>query len=82
MRYKVLLGLSLALLSNPLFAQWKKINDLDYTWGPFKIYNISLFTENGEYTPESRPLMLTLNPLMAVILPSQSPARGQILVFL
>lgn len=60
MRYKVLLGLSLALLSNPLFAQWKKINDLDYTWGPFKIYNISLFTENGEYTPESRPLMLTL----------------------
>lgn len=48
-------------LFNPLaMATWKKINDVDYIWGPFKIYNISLFTETGDYTNDTRPLMLTL----------------------
>ncbi len=60
MRYKALLSFFFALVSGAAVAKWEKINDIDYTWGPFKIYNISLFSETGEYTQESRPLMLTL----------------------
>lgn len=60
MRYKVLFTFLLALFSSSATAQWEKINDLDYTWGPFKIYNITLFTESGEYFPHIRPLMLSL----------------------
>ena len=44
MRYKALFTLLFTLLSGNALSDWKKINDLDYTWGPFKIYNISLFT--------------------------------------
>lgn len=60
MRYKVLFTLLFSVFSHTTFANWEKINDLDYTWGPFKIYNITLFTENGEYQPQTRPLMLSL----------------------
>lgn len=60
MRYKALFTLLFTLLSGNALSDWKKINDLDYTWGPFKIYNISLFTETGEYQPNIRPLMLSL----------------------
>lgn len=60
MRYKVLFTLLFSVLSQSTFANWEKINDLDYTWGPFKIYNITLFTESGEYQPQTRPLMLSL----------------------
>ena len=48
------------LLSSTLSAQWIKIKDVDYVWGPFKIYNISLFSETGEYDLNTRPVMLTL----------------------
>lgn len=44
----------------PIAAQWAKISDADYVWGPFKIYNIALFSENGGYSEGMRPLMLTL----------------------
>ncbi|AKO45374.1 hypothetical protein [[Haemophilus] ducreyi] len=60
MHYKGLLILGLAMLSSTAIAKWQKINDVDYTWGPFKICNISLFTETGEYKPQERPIMLTL----------------------
>ena len=60
MRYKALFTLLFTLLSGNALSDWKKINDLDYTWGPFKIYNISLFTETGEYQPNIRPLMVSL----------------------
>ncbi|WP_314879116.1 hypothetical protein [Haemophilus parahaemolyticus] len=60
MRYKALFTLLFTLLSGNALSDWKKINDLDYTWGPFKIYNISLFTETGEYHPNIRPLMVSL----------------------
>ena len=60
MRYKALFTLLFTLLSGNALSDWKKINDLDYTWGPLKIYNISLFTETGEYQPNIRPLMLSL----------------------
>ncbi|WP_373777056.1 pyruvate formate lyase-activating protein [Glaesserella sp.] len=58
MRY--LKFLFILLFSYPASATWQKINSVDYIWGPFKIYNLSLFSENGQYTPEMRPLMLTL----------------------
>lgn len=60
MRYLALLPVMVLLLSQPAIATWKKINDVDYIWGPFKIYNISLFSETGEYVEKTRPLMLTL----------------------
>ncbi|MDG6281920.1 pyruvate formate lyase-activating protein [Glaesserella parasuis] len=52
--------ISTLLFNSSLSAKWLKINDVDYIWGPFKIYNISLFSETGSYTNSTRPLMLTL----------------------
>lgn len=60
MRYSTLFSAVLMFFSNVVSAEWHKINDVDYIWGPFKIYNLSLFSETGEYTPDTRPLMLTL----------------------
>ncbi|MGX2957223.1 hypothetical protein ACWIW6_00195 [Ursidibacter sp. B-7004-1] len=48
------------LLSATASAQWIKIKDADYVWGPFKIYNISLFSETGKYELNTRPVMLSL----------------------
>ncbi|MBV6524711.1 pyruvate formate lyase-activating protein [Ursidibacter maritimus] len=48
------------LLSATASAQWIKIKDADYVWGPFKIYNISLFSETGKYELDTRPVMLSL----------------------
>ncbi|MGX2973773.1 pyruvate formate lyase-activating protein [Ursidibacter arcticus] len=48
------------LLSATASAQWLKIKDADYVWGPFRIYNISLFSETGRYEQNARPIMLTL----------------------
>ncbi|TCT18315.1 hypothetical protein EDC51_10124 [Bibersteinia trehalosi] len=56
-RFFILLSVFLSAQS---VAQWLKISDADYIWGPFKIYNIALFSEDGGYVEGSRPLMLTL----------------------
>lgn len=58
--HRLVLLLMLTFFSSSIFAQWVKINDADYVWGPFEIYNLSLFSENGEYAQGMRPLMLTL----------------------
>ncbi|QIM67078.1 dihydroorotate dehydrogenase [Mannheimia granulomatis] len=60
MRYKVVFSMLLSLFVGTANANWTKINEVDYTWGPFNIYNITLFTEKGIYTEGTRPLMLTL----------------------
>lgn len=60
MRYPSLFALLFGFLSSYATAQWQKISDTDYIWGPFKIYNISLFSETGDYQPNQRPLMLSL----------------------
>lgn len=60
MRYLSLCLALLFLITTPVFANWQKISEADYIWGPFKIYNLSLFTETGEYQVGTRPLMLTL----------------------
>lgn len=54
------LALILSFSIPSAFAQWIKINEADYIWGPFKIYTISLFSEQGEYREGIRPLMLSL----------------------
>lgn len=59
--YSILFGLFAFIHSNETVAQWKKVNDVDYIWGPFKIYNISLFTEDGEYREHTRPILLSFN---------------------
>ncbi len=60
MRRFIFLSLFSSLFISAVQANWQKINDVDYVWGPFKIYNISLFSETGEYIENTRPLMLTL----------------------
>lgn len=60
MRYKAVFLTLFSLFVGTANATWKKINDVNYTWGPFNIYHITLFTETGSYTEGTRPLMLTL----------------------
>lgn len=58
--YRFLSLFLFALFAMPLSAQWQKINDVDYVWGPFKIYTLSLYSESGQYQTGQRPLMLSL----------------------
>lgn len=60
MRYKAVFLTLFSLFLGTANATWKKINDVNYTWGPFNIYHITLFTETGRYDEGTRPLMLTL----------------------
>lgn len=41
-------------------ADWKQVGKAEYNWGPFHIYTVSLFTEDGSYSSEQRPLMLRI----------------------
>ncbi|QLB21656.1 hypothetical protein A6B43_06020 [Vespertiliibacter pulmonis] len=66
MRYFNLFFISIVLFPLAVSANWKKINDIDYVWGPFTIYNLSLFSETGEYQKETRPVMLTLKYMKPV----------------
>ncbi|MFC0324013.1 hypothetical protein ACFFHT_10695 [Gallibacterium melopsittaci] len=51
----------LLLLYTPFsFADWQQVGKAEYNWGPFHIYTVSLFTENGTYSSEQRPLMLRI----------------------
>lgn len=58
MRYLLFIFVIFFSLSSS--ANWIKISDEDYVWGPFKIYNLSLFSEDGSYISGQRPLMLSL----------------------
>ncbi|MGV6988869.1 chalcone isomerase family protein [Testudinibacter sp. P80/BLE/0925] len=58
---KIATPLFLLLFSKLASATWLPVGTVDYTWGPFHIYTITLYSENGEYQPNQRPLMLTLN---------------------
>ncbi|OBX05316.1 hypothetical protein QV08_11850 [Gallibacterium salpingitidis] len=54
--------LSLLLLFYTPFAaaDWKQVGKAEYNWGPFHIYTVSLFTEDGSYSSGQRPLMLRI----------------------
>lgn len=60
MRHFIFVFVLSLFFSQTSLATWQKINDVDYIWGPFKIYNISLFSETGDYSDKTRPLMLAL----------------------
>lgn len=60
MNYKTVFPMLFFLFLGTANANWIKISDVDYTWGAFNIYHISLFTETGKYVEGTRPLMLTL----------------------
>lgn len=66
MRYLSTLAVALLAFSGTVSAQWKKINDVDYVWGPFTIYNLSLFSETGDYAENTRPVMLSLKYMKPV----------------
>ncbi|MBV7387990.1 chalcone isomerase family protein [Pasteurellaceae bacterium TAE3-ERU1] len=58
--FKPLLFCALLGLGQSAFAQWIPLGTVDYKWGPFHIYTITLFSEDGQYKTGQRPLMLTL----------------------
>ena len=53
-------SLLLLLYTTTANADWKQVGKAEYNWGPFHIYTVSLFTENGTYSSEQRPLMLRI----------------------
>ncbi|KGQ27438.1 hypothetical protein [Gallibacterium anatis] len=53
-------SLLLLLCAATANADWKQVGKAEYNWGPFHIYTVSLFTENGTYSSEQRPLMLRI----------------------
>lgn len=59
----IIISLLLLISGKVAFATWLPVGTVDYTWGPFHIYTITLYSETGQYHPHSnqRPLMLTLN---------------------
>ena len=59
MKLKSLLLSILCLFPTALFAQWINIGKADYNWGPFHVYSLFLYTENGQYQENERPLMLS-----------------------
>ncbi|MFC0308329.1 hypothetical protein ACFFHK_01230 [Gallibacterium trehalosifermentans] len=54
------LGLILSLYVPFSSANWQQVGKAEYNWGPFHIYTVSLFTENGTYNSEQRPLLLRI----------------------
>lgn len=59
MKFKALFVSLLFSLPLSLSATWKPLGQADYTWGPFQVYRLSLFTEDGKYQEDQRPLMLS-----------------------
>ncbi|QLB12827.1 chalcone isomerase-like protein [Bisgaardia hudsonensis] len=49
----------ISLLSNSVLAQWEMVGNANYNWGPFDVYTMGLYTENGEYSEGDRPLLLS-----------------------
>lgn len=58
MKLKGYLFSLLCIFSTALSAQWINIGNADYNWGPFHVYTISLYSENGQYEQNQTPLML------------------------
>ena len=49
-----------ALFSTALFAQWQPVGNAEYTWGPFHVYTVGLYSETGSYEKNERPLMFSI----------------------
>ncbi len=62
MKLKFIIAAISALFSTALFAQWQPVGNAEYTWGPFHVYTVGLYSETGSYEKNERPLMfLRLN---------------------
>lgn len=59
MKMKSFFVAMMALFSAAPFAHWQPIGNAEYTWGPFHVYTIGLFSETGIYQEKERPLMLS-----------------------
>ena len=61
MRFKLLFTTILCLISTALWANWQPVGKADYNWGPFHVYTVSLYTENGKYKENQTPAMLSFD---------------------
>ena len=61
MKLKFIIAAISALFSTALFAQWQPVGNAEYTWGPFHVYTVGLYSETGSYEKNERPLMFRLN---------------------
>src|SRR3712207_2092019 len=61
MRFKSLFTAILCLIPTALWANWQPVGKADYNWGPFHVYTVSLYTENGEYQENQTPAMLSFD---------------------
>lgn len=59
MKIKCLFAAIIALFSTALSAQWQQVGNAEYTWGPFHVYTVALYSENGQYQDDQRPLMIS-----------------------
>ncbi|MFD0965398.1 chalcone isomerase family protein [Seminibacterium arietis] len=59
MKFKGCLFFIFYLFSTALLAKWQQVGNADYNWGPFQVYTVSLYTENGEYEDNQTPLMIS-----------------------
>ena len=60
MKLKFLLPLVGAVFCGPLMAQWQPVGNAEYTWGPFHVYTVGIYSENGHYQAKERPLMFSV----------------------
>ncbi|OOF36306.1 chalcone isomerase family protein [Rodentibacter heidelbergensis] len=60
MKMKSLFVTILAFFSTALSAHWQQVGHAEYTWGPFHVYSVGLFSENGSYQENQSPLMFSI----------------------
>lgn len=61
MSLKLFFSATLCLISTALYANWQPVGKADYNWGPFHVYTVSLYSENGEYKENQTPVMLSVD---------------------
>ena len=60
MKIKSLFAAILLIFSTALSAHWQPVGSAEYTWGPFHVYSVGLFSEDGAYQENQRPLMFSI----------------------
>ncbi|OOF53380.1 chalcone isomerase family protein [Rodentibacter trehalosifermentans] len=60
MKMKSLFVTILALFSTALSAHWQPVGHAEYTWGPFHVYSVGLFSETSSYQANQYPLMFSI----------------------
>ena len=60
MKIRFLFAAIFAFLSTELSAHWLPVGNAEYTWGPFHVYSVGLFSETGSYQNNKRPLIFSI----------------------